>query len=565
MTSSLLTLSLVFAAAMPIAIPSRPGASPETDVLERIGALPARYNGRLSTLEEIARDLFAYCSGQEQLALQKDPHRALKALLARMANPLDFSLAPPIPVPDSVAPMLGFSAHGLKALGSTRGRTHLLPFAAVAQGTAQLPQRLWRNAGRDAPPLMETRQVIDRVDMWWNALDYTCAVPGPGGAYDWRPVRLSDDPACEGAELFQDLIQAWLSRDPEEVERRLDEYEVWLGANMARKAPVDFDVPEGWTPLGVTPEEPRYYFRDGPDAARRVASFHIEPDRAASVGIVFFSGPVRLDDLLNTWRTDDGVPPLECFEEGERGERNPLGIERDGAVSWVPQQSSLRPATKSHAYAAAWTDHAGTWLASLFGPRSVLEEHRERFLDLVRSIRTGDRDAVLQWLPDEPCVAKTKTAPEASVAIAFVADSPLVWVARFWMMGGEARGRIPQDDSAREEMARSRIEALLWGMSVIDPEDAELAAPRVMFDPASGWFEPSKTATVPQVALSADGIRMRCEIAPYLECAEATWRTLANAIEPASPWTEETWRSGSRRFEVSGKRCLVVMRDGSGR
>jgi len=215
--------------------------------------------------------------------------------------------------------------------------------------------------------------------------------------YQWGTLQTDGYIKGKGPRMFRSMLRSYKKGDATPMEKALTKLESWWSENKLPEPALDFKVPSSWVEIGIE-DHARMVFHDTQVLGRKAASFYMGPRRMGVGGLVYCSGPVDLRNIFDAYRQLSGLEALPRTSTSPLP--NELEIERKLVLSMAVEVKADLPHRGLHELLVAWTDQAGTWILTLRGPESVAVKERSNFAAFARSIKTGERETVLAWLPD---------------------------------------------------------------------------------------------------------------------------------------------------------------------
>lgn len=203
------------------------------------------------------------------------------------------------------------------------------------------------------------------------------------------------------AKYWVELLGAIGDSNLEIYKERLQQIEQILDGKLLTSTAFRFTPPADWIEEGVSNPHAQYYYEDAcTTGVPMVMMTRAELDNGASITVNHFPGKnVDAFLLCNSWRLSEGLPLLNR----QKFESSISPIEKDGQKFWVVDitTSEVVPKEKRRIVARVIDHPGGTWTASLYGDPSFVEDQLEAYNDFVDSMVIPE--GVAQWVDaDDP-------------------------------------------------------------------------------------------------------------------------------------------------------------------
>lgn len=554
--------------------------------ISAFGELPARFNGRVTTMDVVARAMLKRCSdrdvfvdaeGKQQPAVRwfldvitggSDEHRVVPIENAELLELLDLDKprkATPRRGGDAATPLYSIAElkprveridekmrriqrDGANELDDEY-EASLSNLYSRIQLFALLTAHLRLPEANDAVAARQMVQFVDDMDPY--ALFRM--VPAGEAPHRWQTLVRSEATLRitallkaqpnRAAHLMQAILAAYREQDTEEFNERLSDYRKWIEAQGIAKSPVEFDVPPSWRETGVvTPDHPQF-FGSVLANGQTVAEFDIgKGDLWIKAFLRHFTGRTMSDaQIVNDWRVGFGLMPLAEKELAKTG--TPITIAGHDVRYFDLIPTDDAETLQKRTLGAIVRHGKHTFLINVGLPDEVTD-HLQTFESFAGSLKLASDEELSRWFPDSP---PADPMPLRTTAVALVPDQTRLWSLQLVESTPEAyttphrkafdeliRTITPSDDSEKK------------GIQWTDPKNWRRDPP----GPQPIYYAADDRSTAAFIAVYAIGDAKNADRLPLVNL----WRIQAGL--PA--WRREEMVEASQEIRVAGRTVTLL-------
>lgn len=415
----------------------------DVDAVERFGQLPARFNGRLTTIETAAaamlrrisgRDVFFDDQGHEHSAAAWYLREASHAPSLRTTQVLKIDDAElrallkveprAAPGPDQHRYALDELIPALDALEAAEQQARRKPPSAFSEALDRLTSAFRANlavrlsfrepAGSEIEQLQ--RAIAEQQEL--DSVEIPLLVPPQDDAGAWMSwgrgvlenavVDVLKDAArtpIPTVPLLREVFAAYRADDDERFAKAVDAYAAYLKNRPPPPPAFDFEIPREWRELGTPVVSQAEFYDDTLTSGAPTARFVSDAaDGSFGVRVLYFPGPTApVERIVNQWRIGGGRAPLNdaalknSLTPGRIGPHEAVAVELSDAAVLPPPPRSVRAVVLRRPQDALVVIAEGS-------PEAVAAE-RARLTVFLNSLVLGSPEAAGNWfriVPAEP-------------------------------------------------------------------------------------------------------------------------------------------------------------------
>lgn len=524
------------------------------DAIVEFGKLPARFNGRVTTIEDAAGALLLQTSGRDHYFDDAGNRRpAAEWFLSEATSGADtpgpkifeirdatilelIGLAPrPEPGPLQHRYSFGEIRPAFPALTDTDGKAYP---AAVSQAldrlkTALIANNVLRHAFQEPPgkDIEQLKAYMERVQLLDDAI-LPLLVPPMSAAFRWSPwgravlenilIEVTKPAEVTANPYFAPLQAIFAARradDADALAKAVAAYAELLKQRPIAAAPLSFELPPGWQDQGVRIVNEGYYYEDTLADGAPIAVFRTaNDDDALFLQLIYFpSQTATAERIINHWRIQAGLAPPADDEL-----RKTLTPVRAGDVDGVLVDITATdrvPVYPQRVRAAVFRRDGDTLVVMASGRPEAVEPEVARFDALLKSLKLGPTEAVRAWCDVRVDSAATPDFRGFSTYLVTLPRGDDVWCFRF-------NGRQSLTEAARAACLR-----------FIEQYPADGGVKKWI--PPAGWKAEDETATSSFLYGEGEGSRY-LTIVPLKGFSSMSELPLVNEFRTSfhlQPWT----------------------------
>jgi hypothetical protein len=421
-----LTAAALFAAS--------PVAAAADDAVTQFGKLPARYNGRITTIQSAAASMLKRISGRSTyFDADGGEHSAVEWLLGEATRD-ENTIGPRILQIENAEllallklearPAAGVNRHryafdeltpsfpALEAAGANAAKA---PDSEFSDALADLFNRLrdqialrrsFETPGKTIEELQEALSRMRQLDSsilplvvppadaasawhcWWRGAldDFIAGVVKDAGR---KPI-----PAVP---YWREILDARRARDDDRFGKAIAAYVTHLNENPPRPAALDFVPPAGWQELGVSVKNSASYKSDTLAAGAPVAVFLTRDDaRTCFPHVIYFpTSTASVERIVNEWRIGANRAPLA--DDELRKTLTPSRVGSFDALTVDIADAENSPQSPRRVLATIIRRENDAFVITCDGSPEAIETERAHYTAFIESLKLGSPDEAKAW------------------------------------------------------------------------------------------------------------------------------------------------------------------------